>query len=499
MSADQLRSTAAQAGLPVLVNIAQGKPASQSSLSQWSAGPDEATRAVAGPFPAAFAFHTETENCPWWQVDLLDIYPIERIVVHNRLDGGIERAKTLKVEVSVDNEHWILVHSGVCYFSGGEKGEPLVLPLGSAMLGRFVRLSLSELQPLVLAQIQVFVRIELLLLSDFLLHNGVSQASREALFKSYSVVNAGPAIVGLHIRNALQFGNLLMQYTNAILLAEKTGLKYIKLPRHALSDPIARISVGKLTFLPSDSALPTDGAFLIGSFFGASDFVPVLRPLLDPDEVEYCRVAREIIRPHLLTGLPPTKDNHFEDELTIHIRSGDIFGATNPINPAYDGWHGYRQPPLAFYTLAVDRLLASGTITKVRLIFQDRGNPCIDALEEFLAHKGIPFRSQSGTLAEDISALIDAPHLAFGLTTFGYAACRLTTRRIKTLHFFAPELCGHYALIPGIERVFEVRDREGGYLKAFEPVWYNTPEQRELMCAYPSEALEVRELKRRND
>jgi hypothetical protein len=91
MSADQLRSTAPE--LPVLVNVAKGKPASQSSLSQWSAGPDDATRAVAGSFPAAFAFHTATENCPWWQVDLLDIYPIERIVVHNRLDAvsiGVE-------------------------------------------------------------------------------------------------------------------------------------------------------------------------------------------------------------------------------------------------------------------------------------------------------------------------------------------------------------------------------------------------------------------------
>ncbi len=66
-----------------LINVAFGKPAKQSSLSEWSTV-GEATNAVAEEFLGDFAFHTGRELGPWWQVDLLSVYPIEAIIVHNR-------------------------------------------------------------------------------------------------------------------------------------------------------------------------------------------------------------------------------------------------------------------------------------------------------------------------------------------------------------------------------------------------------------------------------
>ena len=470
-----------------LVNVAKGKPASQSSFSSWSVGVAEASQVVSGSIPISFAFHTEAEDHPWWQVDLLRVYPIERVVVHNRnrLDNCSERAKILKVEISEDSEHWLVVHGELT-----DIGRLFDLPLGSTVFGRYVRLSLTKRKPLSVAQVEVFIRRDIDLLDKFREKHGLKDSGSKSLFTLYSVRgNVQSAIIGLEISTPARFGNLLLQYTNAILLAEKTALRYIKLGWHELTDLVAPVSVGRLIFLPSNTPLPTEGAFVSGGFFdyGLSPFSPILAPLDEPDEIEYTRVGREIIRPYLLTAFSVSKEAHPEDELTIHIRSGDIFSGDPIVS-------GYRQPPMVFYTLVINKLFAEGTIRRVRLVFEDRGNPCVDAVEAFLAERGIPFRGQSGTLAEDLSALIDAPHLAFGFGTFGYAVCRLSAR-IKTLHFFAPELCGRYVNVPSIERVFEVQDQQGRYMRAFEQVWFNTPDQRDLMLSYPSEALEIRELK----
>ncbi|WP_036262301.1 discoidin domain-containing protein [Methylocapsa aurea] len=139
-----------------LVNIAIGRPATQSSYSPWSTQ-SEASQAVSGAIQRPFAFHTDLEDRPWWQVDLLSVYPIESIVIHNRLDGFADRARTLRVEVSEGAEVWRLVHAGLTVFSGGASGSPLSLPLNGAVNARFVRISLDEKQCLHLAQVQIFV------------------------------------------------------------------------------------------------------------------------------------------------------------------------------------------------------------------------------------------------------------------------------------------------------------------------------------------------------
>src|SRR5271170_4284430 len=201
----------------LLVNVAKGKPASQSSLSQWSAGADEASRAVSGSVPSSFAFHTAMEDRPWWQVDLLCIYPIDSIVVHNRLDRCWERAKTLKVEISEDSKHWVVVHAGIEYFLGGEKGRPLELPLGGAVCARYVKLSLVERQqPLHLAQVEVFVRGKAFSITNFGNNHGISEPSLRLLLREYSVSgDAALPIVGLDMRPIVgvvgRIGNLLMQ------------------------------------------------------------------------------------------------------------------------------------------------------------------------------------------------------------------------------------------------------------------------------------------------
>lgn len=136
------------------VNVAFGKPARQSSLSKWSSS-SAAMGVLSGELIADFGFHTSLENHPWWTVDLLWNYPIEAIIVHNRIKKAGERARSLKVEVSCDGNNWELVHRGIAYFGAGAVA--LRLPLGGRLLARYVRLSLEEKSYFHLSKVEVLV------------------------------------------------------------------------------------------------------------------------------------------------------------------------------------------------------------------------------------------------------------------------------------------------------------------------------------------------------
>ena len=123
-------------------NLARGKPASQSSRSQWSR-PDDPQGAVDGVINGSYAFHTNNEANPWWQVDLGARYRLSEVRLYNRLDCCGERARTLQVMLSDDGRNWRTVyrHNGAVF--GGKDGKPLVLPL-SGEQARHVRLQLNE-------------------------------------------------------------------------------------------------------------------------------------------------------------------------------------------------------------------------------------------------------------------------------------------------------------------------------------------------------------------
>ena len=105
------------------VNVALHRPASQSSTSEWSV-PDESGRAVSGERHGSLAFHTDVEPSPWWQVELERVYPLDAIVIWNRDDDLAYRARTLRIEVSLDGRHWEAVHQGCDLFRRGLERAP---------------------------------------------------------------------------------------------------------------------------------------------------------------------------------------------------------------------------------------------------------------------------------------------------------------------------------------------------------------------------------------
>ena len=134
-------------------NLALCKPATQSSLSEWSLRPDEASGAVAGPISGLYRFHTRAEAQPWWMVDLQTVQQIGEVRVFNRMDLPY-RANGLAVFVSVDGRRWDLAgrHDAATPF-GGADGRPFAVPVNQP--ARFVRAELPAHGILHLDQVQV--------------------------------------------------------------------------------------------------------------------------------------------------------------------------------------------------------------------------------------------------------------------------------------------------------------------------------------------------------
>ena len=90
------------------IDLAYGKPATQSSHSRWSRGAsaeEDAALANRDPLPDECAFHTDAEENPWWQVDLLEICVVERIEIVNRVQFPL-RFLHFRIDASRDGENW---------------------------------------------------------------------------------------------------------------------------------------------------------------------------------------------------------------------------------------------------------------------------------------------------------------------------------------------------------------------------------------------------------
>lgn len=123
-------------------NIAVFGTCSQSSLSPWSAGADEANRAVRGEKTGGFAFHTDIEREPWWQIDFGTPRHFDEVICYNRISMCSDRARSLIVEISLDQTNWDIIHRNFENF-GGIDGSPLRVVRERAR-ARYVRLRLKD-------------------------------------------------------------------------------------------------------------------------------------------------------------------------------------------------------------------------------------------------------------------------------------------------------------------------------------------------------------------
>lgn len=147
-----------------LPNLALGKLATQSSVSEWSRGatPEkDAGNAVNGQPSQDYGCHTDNDPNPWWMVDLASTARVSFIRIFNRdfiPDWMQRRASPLLVEASVDGKVWtLLLRTEQGHLFGGYSGgAPLVWSSSEPVEARFVRISILRKEYLHLAEVEIY-------------------------------------------------------------------------------------------------------------------------------------------------------------------------------------------------------------------------------------------------------------------------------------------------------------------------------------------------------
>ena len=120
----------------------------QTPVPTWA----DAAGAVDGVKNGKYAFHTDQEPDPWWQVDLGKPIAIARVVVYNRLDyaPGLHNADNLLVLTSDDGKRWTQRHDNRGRHFGGITGAgPLEVTFKpNEVRARFVRLQIPSKLPI---------------------------------------------------------------------------------------------------------------------------------------------------------------------------------------------------------------------------------------------------------------------------------------------------------------------------------------------------------------
>ena len=139
-----------------------------------------------------------------------------------------------------------------------------------------------------------------------------------------------------------------------------------------------------------------------------------------------------------------------ENDLVIHVRSGDVF-SSNP-HPKYV------PPPLSYYTKEIDKY----KYEKIHIICEDTINPVVNELLKL--YKNAIY--EKNTLEKDITIILGATNIIFSIGTF-IPSLILLSNNIKSLHGNA---------FSNNEELIE-------YYKVMIP-WKNTIEQRKNILTH---------------
>ena len=140
-----------------LIDVGRIGTASQSSTSKWSKEND-AQRALSNNNFANFAFHTDKEHNPWWQVEFDKPIKVEYIIINNRKQEPFDEiASDLRIVAYDSKGIETLIHQGKVFFGSDSKGMPLVIPLKNKLSFKKLRIILLKNNYLHLSNINFLV------------------------------------------------------------------------------------------------------------------------------------------------------------------------------------------------------------------------------------------------------------------------------------------------------------------------------------------------------
>jgi hypothetical protein len=277
------------------------------------------------------------------------------------------------------------------------------------------------------------------------------------------------SIDAIRIHRLYRFSNSLVQLAHAVHAAHHLGAAEIQLPNAWYLKPGITPVSPSLAIVNGVRYYRPDGASLQGLYFYGHTLAPACpnRPSL--------RQLLVSIRPALKLALeqPALPSDH----IVLHVRSGDLF-APDP-HPAYF------QPPLALYL----RPLQEQVWGHVHVVFEDFGNPVVQALVAWCAEKSLPLTLHSWGLPRDLAVLLRAHTLVVGRGTFMPGVVALS-QNAREVHSYGPLDEGGVWGLGHIHNLIYA-DRNEAYLRRVRP-WRHRPSQRELMLSFPVDQLDVR-------
>ena len=280
--------------------------------------------------------------------------------------------------------------------------------------------------------------------------------------------------IGVVVSELGRFGNMVRRLANALQTAHHLGCKDLIVPRDVIfhkeifAKTVYEVGNSKRVWFgvePSRRRNSVD-AIIAHDFFSRTTEKSA-------ETMQTASKAWSGLR-ELLQGYEISNERR-EKWLTIHLRSGDVFGSRDAT--------GYGQPPLAFYQLVLD----SDSWEGVTLVYQDTSNPVVIELKNYCESLGMTVELQSGMIHDDLRVLLSARTLVAGRGTFipGVAGLSSECERI----FYFEDKCNLVPRRSGIELI-RVSDKNGTYRETIlSNNWHNTPEQRELMLTYPLSSL----------
>lgn len=246
------------------------------------------------------------------------------------------------------------------------------------------------------------------------------------------------------ILSCVRLGNFLINIRNAIHI----GLHYnynIILPKHPLFNT-TYIVINK-TIKITDKRI-TDKY----NFFYQNKILNIDKNLFNLNKDKVNAILKQTFVFQNISSLG-------NNDLVIHIRSGDIFGSTS---------HSmYLMPPLTYYT----NIIGKNNFDNIYLIAEDTLNPCITQLLKLFPQ--IIFNIQP--LEKDIEIVLAATNMVISYGTFIPQLLELSDniKKIYAPSYFIYEKPGCETHITDLNL----------YHKCMIP-WKNTAEQRETMLSY---------------
>lgn len=275
-------------------------------------------------------------------------------------------------------------------------------------------------------------------------------------------------IRGLIVRPYGRFGNNIIQISHAIQFARRQGLDYVQAVGFGAMFRHGNYQLQDGLSLRVDEAPDYSGGALEGRFFFWWGLSGGLRGFQGKGMAE---TVRNDLRQIIATGPELSK----ESAVHCHIRGGDVFKNDGTVNP------DYVQPPLSYYVMAIDKIMAMNPVKKVVIVTEDRRNPIVENFLTEMKQNGLAVWLQSSTEKEDIGCLLSARKVICGFGTF-MPAIALLSMSITDMTFF--RVVQHKSALEALGiKTNLIQDLCGGYIQ--KGAWRNTTEQRELMIKYP--------------